>query len=669
MTVTNASLGLPDSATLDEIRNHSKFAAINIAAADRAQRVDAVAAELSTYLGQPHPDVRMDMLKDAMDAFADGDADDELISRSDWSRMSKAFKAELAGEKKRQGRQRFEAAVAKEAEFSESVFAETVAHERLEGEYVFATGLGWLAYTGRHWQPVDMEVVRDVVRRHAAETAIERLQDGVRDPREFSAMLKTNYATNVTSLASGILRISAEMLDCQADFLNVSNGTVNLKTGELRPHDPADYFTKCAPTDYVPGAADAAWTQALSSMEAETAAWMQLRYGNAATGHPADDHRMCFLNGSGGNGKSMHLEGIGNALGTGKSGYMSYLSEGAIVGNADKEAIMSFRGARLAVVEELPEGRQLNVTTMKRLIGTPTMTGRHLYQKEITWNVSHSLFVTSNYDLNVNESDDGTWRRLAKVPFPYSYVDAPSAPHERLKDRSLPGRLATRSAREAALAWLVQGAVRWYREGLSDLNTPKTVQDATLAWRGESDVVLKFFSEMLVPAAGSHIASTDMLKAFNDFMGDLSQAAWSSKTMVGRMKDHAAFRKSGIESTRVRAGQGAHPVASRKGSSEYHLPSLPAQYAAFTGVRFRTEADDLDEMVEADPIEATPAGTESRQAVVSESLAAIPVPGAPMGLFEPLAPGQSLSEAVGAEPQDPWTTTYVGDADWGTQGQ
>ena len=594
------TLGLPSAEQQDSFTSEAAVTIISLAQQGPAERRETLSGVLASYIGQSHADVRADTLKDALDAFQK-DSGIELVSKSEWAQLSKAFRAELAGKSKADRRERYADAVAREAEFTEAVYVDKVVEERLEGEFVYASGFGWLSYTGTHWKPVDAEVVTEAVRQHAVETAAAQLQAGFRDPKDLLAMMKKTFVANVTSLASGVLRVPAEALDGQPDFLNVANGTVDLRTGVLRPHSADNYFTKCAPTDYVPGATDPAWTQALSSMEAETADWMQLRYGNGITGHPADDHRMCFLNGSGGNGKSMHLDGIGNALGSGKHGYFAALSEGALIGkDTDKEAIMSLRGARLAVAEELPEGRQLNVTTLKRFIGTKRMTGRHLYQKEVTWDVSHSLFVTSNYDLNVNESDDGTWRRLAKVPFPYSYVDSPSAPHERLKDRSLSGRLETRSAREACLAWLVQGAIRWYKEGLSDLNTPGTVKAATLAWRAESDAVLKFFGEFLVPAPGHHIASSDMLKVFNGFMEAQSQASWSAKTLVSRAKDHASFRGAGIEQRKVRGGTGDFPVASRKG---YAHESLPAQYSAFVGVRFRTEADDA--VIEPDPIPAT----------------------------------------------------------------
>jgi putative DNA primase/helicase len=42
--------------------------------------------------------------------------------------------------------------------------------------------------------------------------------------------------------------------DAQPWLLNCINGTIDLRTGELRPHDPADLLTCLAPTDYKPDA-------------------------------------------------------------------------------------------------------------------------------------------------------------------------------------------------------------------------------------------------------------------------------------------------------------------------------------------------------------------------------------------------------------------------------
>lgn len=675
----NATLGLPSSEELKAFRSEARDLVTALVLDGPGERLDAVTKALSGYVGQSHPAARADVLKDALDAYGD------VVAPADWTRVHKAFKEALDRKAKAGRRSAYQAGMTRVAEFSELVWVETVAEDCLHGRFIHSSGFGWMKYTGVVWKPVTTETVMDLVRDFTARKAIDILEADTHDPREINKMLKSQFVFNVTRLCQGYELISVEsgQMDADPDLLNCLNGTVDLRTGELRPHSPADYFTKCAPTEYVPGATDPAWDQALSSMEPEVADWMQLRYGNGVTGHVADDHRMCFLNGTGGNGKSMHLDGISHTIGSGKTGYLAMLSDNALVAqNPDKEAVMSFRGARLAVMEELPAGRQLNVAALKRYVGTREMTGRHLYKSEMTWAASHSLFVTSNYELSVNETDDGTWRRLVKCPFPYSYKDAHeiSAPHERLKDYTLSGRLASPSARRACLAWLVEGAKRWYVEGLGRTALPAAVQRATEGWRNEADMVFRFFNEHLIAEPGHHIAASDMLKAFNQVMSDESQAAWSQKTFSSRAKDHTTFKKAGVETARVSGGTGKHPVASRRHSATYGMDSLPSRYMAFTGVRFRTEADDADELVEPDPIPAT----EGVQAPATGAATGVCAPVVTPGLFAAEAPAvaPSLADLVEASKlalimpeahtDDPWNAAqaeaqyhqYLSDADW-----
>jgi P4 family phage/plasmid primase-like protien len=649
----NASLGLPSSDELKTFRDDARKVMESVILDGPAERLDGITKALESYVGKSHPAARADILKDAMDACGG------VLEASDWTRIRKAFNATLDGKAKAGRREAYRDGMARGVELTEAFWVEAVAEDCLHGEYIYSDGFGWMKYTGRVWKAVSFEVVADVVRDFTARRSVELMMGNQHDPREISKMLKGQFFFNVTRLCQGypLLLVDASALEAKPDLLNCLNGTVDLRTGQLRPHNPHDYLMKCAPTEYKPGATDAAWDQALSAMDTEVIDWMQVRYGNGITGHVADNHTMCFLSGTGGNGKSMHLDGIRNAIGSGQTGYFAMLSDGALVAqNPDKEAIMSFRGARLAVMEELPSGRQLNESAMKKLLGTGEMRARHLYKSEVSWTPSHSLFVTSNYELSVSEADDGTWRRLVKVPFPYTYVNSPSAPHERLKDHTLSERLGTVSAREAALAWLVAGAIRWYERKLGQRDLPRAVGEATEGWRGEADFVFRFFKEHLIVAPGHHIAATDMLKAFNAVMAEESQAEWSQKTFSSRAKGHTLFKGAGIETAQVRPGRGAHPVASRRNSSSYGMDSLPARYMAFMGVRFRTDADDVDEAVEADPVPATGVAQQVVQAPVSWPAVDVSATGFTQ---VPVA-----AEAGGS---DPWTGGYLSDSEWLTE--
>jgi putative DNA primase/helicase len=49
------------------------------------------------------------------------------------------------------------------------------------------------------------------------------------------------------TLAKADLAVSPEELDTDPMLLNVENGTLDLRTGSLRPHMPEDLITKLAP--------------------------------------------------------------------------------------------------------------------------------------------------------------------------------------------------------------------------------------------------------------------------------------------------------------------------------------------------------------------------------------------------------------------------------------
>jgi hypothetical protein len=55
---------------------------------------------------------------------------------------------------------------------------------------------------------------------------------------------------------------------------------------------------------------------------------------------------------------------------------------------------MQLKGARLALLEELPESRHLNASQLKKIIGTDKLTGRYLYEGRMPWpvrsHVSHA---------------------------------------------------------------------------------------------------------------------------------------------------------------------------------------------------------------------------------------------------------------------------------------
>ena len=180
---------------------------------------------------------------------------------------------------------------------------------------------------------------------------------------------------------------------------------------------------------------------------------------------------------------------------------------------------MTLRGARLAVMEEFPELGHLNVKRLKDLLGTGEITARYCGKDTVTWKPTHSVFVSTNYLPRVDESDHGTWRRLALVDFPYRYrqADEQIRTSVRPSGRSEPARASASRPRRpargrAGVAGRRSGAVVPHGQVMPA--DPRSVREATQAWRRTSDLLMRYMDDRLVFDNGSHVVATEL---FDDF--------------------------------------------------------------------------------------------------------------------------------------------------------
>jgi putative DNA primase/helicase len=239
-----------------------------------------------------------------------------------------------------------------------------------------------------------------------------------------------------------------------------------------------------------------------------------------------------FHKGLGENGKSTVIGAVVSTL----SEYAALVPDKLLTGgdNGHETVWMPLRGARLAYLEELPEEHVLPVARIKKLASTPQITAREIGKNNVTWDATHVLIVSTNYFPRVNETDHGTWRRLAMVDYPHKFTG-------KAKDVRLKARLRTgKGQREAVLAWLVEGAKRWYASG-GDLGViPQSVADSTMEWRTEGDELGKFLAER-VKVTGNledRLTTKDVLDHFNVWLDANGNRPWSTTLLGQRLRSH-----------------------------------------------------------------------------------------------------------------------------------
>lgn len=430
----------------------------------------------------------------------------------------------------------------------DAYLAEWMAKQGLGGRWCWGGGLGWLAWDDRRWVSRRDEDAREAVRQAVISMARAALDAGptAERMRQINGLLSKSRIEALTSLMKGVVSVHADKFDQSRDLLNVGNGVVDLRTGELLPHDPALYLTKITETPYVPGAAHPDWTQTLTAFDPEVADWFQVRMGQAATGWPTSDDVLPIGQGGGSNGKSTLLAGLYGALG----GHMTLIPEKLLKAGANSHPteLMTLFGTRVAVIDETPEVATLDVQRIKSVLGQERMAARAVFRDNVEWAPTHSLFVMSNYRPQVRETDHGTWRRLALVRFTKTFP----------KDDTFRARVARGDGgrREAVLAWVVAGAVRWYANDCTIPEAPARVRADTRDWRGESDLIVGYLNDRIVFDRDACVLSRELLEDFNDWQLVGNHKPWGDRLFSARFGDHEEVTRAGVAKGKPRKPRG-----------------------------------------------------------------------------------------------------------------
>jgi putative DNA primase/helicase len=288
--------------------------------------------------------------------------------------------------------------------------------------------------------------------------------------------------------------------------LNVENGTVDLRTGELVPHNPADLISKMIPVRYDPTAQCPQFMAFLNRImgagpkasKREKAAakqlvsYLQKVFGCAATGRP--EKLLFVLHGEGNNGKTTLVEIIRYALGdkeyAGQVQVDSLMARPreALSNNAVNTDLADLQGCRFVSSSEVEQGQRLSVSRVKYLTGVGQIKARRLHENMFTFQPIHKLFLDCNHKPVITDPNDAIWNRVKCIPFK---VQIP----ETEIDRGLLTKLKTE--RPGILRWIVEGAVLYYRDGLGD---PPNVAAATKEYRQESDRLKEFFEDLCILA-------------------------------------------------------------------------------------------------------------------------------------------------------------------------
>jgi putative DNA primase/helicase len=388
----------------------------------------------------------------------------------------------------------------------------------LHGEnlhYSYISGK-WYIWNGRYWEEDNtgeikrkadstIKWMQDVELKSYIGTDIvkyKQLQKWIVRSRGSAA--KKNMITEAQHLEG--IPILTDDMDKDLWAINCMNGTINLKTGELKPHSREDLITKIINVEYDPKAKCPQWIKFLDQIfnsNKDLINFIQRAVGYSLTGS-IKEQCVFIMYGTGRNGKSTFIETICKLLGeyaksTSMDTFTAKTNEGI---NNDVARLF---GSRLVSAVESEENKKLKESLIKQLTGGDKMTARFLRQEFFEFVPTFKIWMTTNHKPKISGTDNGIWRRINLIPFEVTI------PKESI-DKELPDKL--KEELPGILSWAVEGCMQWQKEGL---NPPREVVTATEEYRSEMDVVKAFLNDCCRRDSKGNIQSSELYKVYQNW--------------------------------------------------------------------------------------------------------------------------------------------------------
>jgi putative DNA primase/helicase len=297
--------------------------------------------------------------------------------------------------------------------------------------------------------------------------------------------------------ASALPQVRARITDFDYDpwLLNVLNGVIDLRTGELLEHDPKLLLMQQCPVVYDPAAKAPLFHAYLERCmpNVDMRAYLKRIVGYSITGLTTE--QAMFLHyGDGANGKSVYLEVMGAVLGD----YGQVVPRETLLVKSNTEhptAVARMVGKRFLQTSETAKGRRLDEEMVKGLTGGEQQTARHLYGSYFDFKPTGKIQYVTNHKPRLTDAES-IWRRLHLIGWPVKIADEDRDPF--LSKKIIETELA------GVLLWAIEGCVEWQDRGL---DRPIVSREDLKEYRLDQDEFGDFIDTKLVRDPTARITS------------------------------------------------------------------------------------------------------------------------------------------------------------------
>ena len=398
--------------------------------------------------------------------------------------------------------------------------------DRHKDSFRFTSGKGWYSFDGSRWVPESdsavMQAAWETVRAIGDEPEAP-LPEGHRGRPPLTSrgwMRQSESGARLAAMVALVkhapgIAVKEEAFDQHDWLFNVQNGTVDLKTGTLHPHDRTQLLSTISPVKFDPRATCPEWLKFLDRVmlgRQEIVNFMQRLFGYCASASTAEQAFVVHY-GTGANGKSTALDVIKRIFG-------SYAETTPFATFAEKKNgatpndLASIHKSRLVIASEGERTTKLAESMIKTVTGNEEVSARYLYKDYFTFRPRFTLMLQSNHKPIIQDTGKGIWRRVRFVPWEYTFPDIEMDKNWAEKEVAAEG--------PGILAWVVRGALEYQRMGLSE---PDVVKAAIAEYQEGEDVLGRWIREECTAIPDHDAPAGGLYSVYRNYMQATGETA------------------------------------------------------------------------------------------------------------------------------------------------
>ena len=392
----------------------------------------------------------------------------------------------------------------------------------------------FIFYNGKYWEKDDQDNTRvnEAIKIFVAEIIKQVPYSEDKDSyyKHFAKYKRQGKRASVVTDIKSINPIVPDYdgvlpFDKDGYLLNLENGTLNLRTGKLLPHDPEDLITHISAVEWNPEADATVWNKFISDIMCENENYIHLLQQACGYSLSTDTFRECFFICDGPtarNGKGTLELVMSTLLGSYAQAANPYVFASRKYGGQEKlgDDVAMLAGSRYVAVNEPEEGMVLNASLIKMMSGFDKIQACFKFENTFSFRSTFKVWFQANHRPQISDQSVFDSNRVILIPFEKHFEG------ETL-DPGMKARLQEPENLSAALAWMLKGYQEVYKR--QDIEVPEEVKARVDEYRRDNDKIADFTENCIITCPGEKIKFTELYKVFSLFCRDANMAPLSKK--------------------------------------------------------------------------------------------------------------------------------------------